>query len=91
MPPCLPTIELALAAVQELPSDVDEAVLCVAHGATLNGRSTNPDVVESMLLYAILARTSLVPYGTETQEQARVYKYAKPSPQKPDASEPCDA
>ncbi len=91
MQPDLQTIESALAAVQELPSDVGEAVLCIAHGATWNGQSTNPDVVESLLLNAILARTSLMPCGTETHEHARLYKYAKKSPRRPDAAEPCDA
>jgi hypothetical protein len=91
MQPYLNTVESALALIQGLPADTQEATVYVAHGATLKGQRTNVDVVESLLLSAMVAGPFLLPTGTETNEQGRVYRYAKKRPKKPDAAQPCDA
>jgi hypothetical protein len=80
----LKTMESALAYIEAMPEDIDEAEVFTARDITYRGRPVSPDVVEDMLFQAVMSRAKLFPARRAVCEDlGRTYSYARNPGQPP--------
>jgi len=80
----LKTMESALAYIEAMPEDIEEAEVFTARDITYRAKPVSPDVVEDMLFQAMLRHTKLFPAGEAVCDDfGRTYRYVRNPGQPP--------